>query len=65
MSILLIDCYLDPKGGEECFPYLPSDTSVWHVSQGDPNPPSEDISGVVITGLPLVFRIRKSVFLRY
>ncbi len=51
MSILLIDCYLDPKGGAKNFlPYLPSETSVWHVSQGHPNPYTENISGVVITG---------------
>lgn len=54
MSILLIDCYLDPKGGAGSFlPYLPRNTFVWHVSQGEPHPDIHritDISGVVITG---------------
>lgn len=54
MPILLVDCYLDPKGGAVNFlPYLPKDTVVWHVSQGYPRPKlntSEEISGVVITG---------------
>ena len=54
MAILLIDCYLDPKGGAANFlPYLPKDTIVWHVSQGDVCPrllQLDEISGVVITG---------------
>ena len=51
MSILLIDCYLDPKGGAKNFlPYLPVDTSVWHVSQHCLKPQLRGISGVVITG---------------
>ena len=51
MSILLVDCYLDKAGGAGSFlPYLPSETVVWHVSQGEAMPVISNISGVVITG---------------
>jgi GMP synthase (glutamine-hydrolysing) len=51
MKVLLIDCYLDPKGGSVNFlPYLPKTTVVWKIVH-EPKPfTGFSFDAVVITG---------------
>jgi GMP synthase (glutamine-hydrolysing) len=51
MKVLLVDCYIDVKGGSGNFlPYLPKDTVVWKPVHERNSPSVEHFEAIVITG---------------